>query len=230
MRLPLPLRQLPFPSHGRAQAGMHRLTRMDLRGIPVAGGVFLLGSVGMAANLLGKAGRSWWVPVLYGVIGILFGLVALAKPFQAALAMAWAFGVMALAEGITSVVALFAKDVAVSKGWLALYALASIVFGLLAVANPAATAGALILLLAAWLIVGGVFRIVFAIRVRKEIQGEWLIALSGVLAIVLGLLFIGSPGLGLFATTVWVGAAALVYGAIQVVAGFKLRKLQRVPA
>ncbi|MFC3550792.1 HdeD family acid-resistance protein [Lysobacter cavernae] len=179
----------------------------------------------MNVGLLAGLGRSWWVLVVYGVIAVLFGVAAFAWPGTTAVAIAWAFGVMALAEGVTSVIALFRKDVAISKGWLALYAIASLVFGVLAVLNPVTTAGVLLLFLAAWLLVAGIYRIVFAIRVRKEIEGEWLIALSGVLAIVLGGLFVAYPGAGLLTVALWIGAGALIYGVLQIIAGFRLRKL-----
>jgi len=177
-------------------------------------------------GLLNALGRSWWVLLLYGVLGVLFGLIAVTRPVAAATALAWALGVMALAEGVVSLFALFDRKVTISKAWLALYALVSIVFGLLTVFNPVATAGMLLLLLAAWLIVAGVYRIVFAIRVRKEIRGEWLIALSGVLAIVLGVLFVRFPVKGLAVTTIWFGAGALVYGVVQIMAAFKVRRLK----
>ncbi len=180
----------------------------------------------MATGMLARLGRSWWIPVVYGVCGIVFGVIALVRPFQAALALTWAFGLLALAEGLVSGTALFNRDVRISKGWLALYALASIGFGVLAIARPAATAGVLLMLLAAWLVVGGVFRIVFAVQVRREIQGEWLIALSGVLAIVLGAMFVMDPAAGLFAATIWLGAGVLVYGVLQVIAGLRLRRLR----
>lgn len=179
----------------------------------------------MSTGLLASVGRSWWVLVVYGVISVIFGVIAIVQPFQAGVALAWAFGIMALVEGVISVVALFGRDAGVSKGWLALYALASIVFGVLAVLYPVATAGALLLLLAAWLVVAGIFRIVFAIRVRREIQGEWLIALSGVLAIVLGVLIAVFPIAGLLTMMIWIGVGALVYGVLQIVGGFKVRKL-----
>ncbi|WP_066092323.1 HdeD family acid-resistance protein [Xanthomonas massiliensis] len=179
----------------------------------------------MSTGLLASVGRSWWVLVVYGVISVIFGVIAIVQPFQAGVALAWAFGIMALVEGVISVVALFSRDAGVSKGWLALYALASIVFGVLAVLYPVATAGALLLLLAAWLVVAGIFRIVFAIRVRREIQGEWLIALSGVLAIVLGVLIAVFPIAGLLTMMIWIGVGALVYGVLQIVGGFKVRKL-----
>lgn len=180
----------------------------------------------MEAGTSEQVRRSWWVSVLFGLIGIVFGLVTLAKPFQALVAMAWAFGIVALADGLASLLALFDKRVVLPKGLLLFYALASIAFGVIAVANPKATAGILFLMLSFWLIVAGVFRIVFAIRVRKEIVGEWLIALSGVLAIVLGILFLRNPPTGLFATALWIGAGALVYGVAHVFAGLRLRKHQ----
>jgi len=180
------------------------------------------------AGIFSSLGRSWWVLLLYGVLGVLFGLIAMTRPVAAAAALAWALGVMALAEGLVSLLALFDKQVAISKIWLALYAIVSIMFGLLTVFNPIKTAGLLLLFLAAWLIVAGVYRIVFAIRIRKEITGEWLIALSGFLAIVLGVLYVLNPIVGLKVTTIWIGAAALVYGVLQIIAAFKVRRLTQL--
>jgi len=108
-----------------------------------------------------------------------------------------------------------------------LYALASLAFGVLAVIDPLSTAGALAILLAAWMMVAGIYRIVFAVRVRRLIRGEWLIALSGVLSVVLGVLFAIAPLAGAMVATLWVGIGALIYGVIQIVAGVKLRKFGR---
>ena len=184
----------------------------------------------MEAGSTEEVRRSWWVSLLFGLIAIAFGLYTMAQPFQALVAMAWAFGILALADGIASLLALFDRRVALPKVWLLFYAVASIAFGLVAVANPKATAGILFLMLSFWLIVAGVFRIVFAIRVRKEIVGEWLIALSGVLAIVLGIAFLRNPAIGLFTTAIWIGAGALAYGVLQVFAGFRFRKHKPVEA
>lgn len=175
--------------------------------------------------VLSAIGRSWWVLLLYGLAGIAFGAVAIARPLSAAAALAWVAGVIALAEGLISIVALFGKDVPVARGWLVLYAIVSLLFAWLALLNPLATAGTLTLLLAAWLIVAGIFRIVFAIRVRKAIKGEWLLILSGILGALLGVLFAMDPLAGMVITTIWVGVGALVYGVLQVVAAFKVRKL-----
>ncbi|WP_243050514.1 HdeD family acid-resistance protein [Dyella sp. RRB7] len=178
----------------------------------------------MSSILQQGVGRTGWLLVIYGVISVLFGLSALIWPGSTVVALAWAFGIMALAEGIASVFALLQRHVAISRGWLVLYALASIVFGLVAIAHPLAVADVLLLFLAAWLIVAGIYRVVFAIRVRKEIQGEWMIALSGVLAIVLGVLLVAYPVAGLLTLAIWIGAAALVYGVLQLVAGIRMHR------
>lgn len=170
--------------------------------------------------------RSWWVLLLYGLVALVFGAVAILQPLAAATALAWAIGVMAIVEGVISLVALVGGNSGVSRGWLAVYALASLVFGVLAVINPLATASVLVLLLAAWLIVAGIHRIVFAVRVRRHIQGEWLLILSGVLAIVLGALLVANPLAGVAVTTLWIGIGSLIYGVLQVVVAFRLRRLR----
>lgn len=170
--------------------------------------------------------RSWWVLLLYGLVALVFGAVAILQPLAAATALAWAIGVMAVVEGVISLVALFGGNCGVSRGWLAVYALASLVFGVLAVINPLATASVLVLLLAVWLIVAGIHRIVFAVRVRRHIQGEWLLILSGVLAIVLGALLVANPLAGVAVTTLWIGIGSLIYGVLQVVVAFRLRRLR----
>ncbi len=170
-------------------------------------------------------GRSWWVLVLYGVIAVAFGIISLVSPASTAVAMVWAFGVMAIAEGLISLFALVTGKGQISRGWLALYAISSLAFGILAVLNPLQMAGVLLLLLAAWLVVAGVYRIALAIRIRNHIQGEWLIALSGLMVIGLGVLFIVYPLAGLATVAIWVGIGALLYGALQIWVGFRLRKL-----
>ncbi|HED4876105.1 HdeD family acid-resistance protein [Stenotrophomonas sp. YIM B13575] len=176
--------------------------------------------------LLSAVGRSWWILLLYGLVALGFGIIAIGWPMSAAIALAWTLGVMAIVEGVISLLALITGASGASRGWLLLYVVASLGFGVLAVINPLATASVLVLFLAAWLLVAGIYRIVFALRVRRQIQGEWLLILSGVLAIVLGLLFAANPYAGVAVTTLWIGIGSLLYGVLQVLVAFKLRKLR----
>ncbi|PII20079.1 hypothetical protein CR919_09450 [Stenotrophomonas sp. LMG 10879] len=176
--------------------------------------------------LLSAVGRSWWILLLYGLVALGFGIIAIGWPMSAAIALAWTLGAMAIVEGVISLLALITGASGASRGWLLLYVIASLGFGVLAVINPLATASVLVLFLAAWLLVAGIYRIVFALRVRRQIQGEWLLILSGVLAIVLGLLFAANPYAGVAVTTLWIGIGSLLYGVLQVLVAFKLRKLR----
>ncbi|AKJ41513.1 HdeD family acid-resistance protein [Pragia fontium] len=178
----------------------------------------------MNQDVIGKISRNWWILVVYGIIAIVFSISAVFAPLSTALAIAWAIGLLALVEGIITLASLFTTQTSISKGWLILYAVISIIFGIITLYNPAITANVMLVFLAVWLIIAGIYRIIFAIQVRNQIKGEWLIILSGILAILLGILLISQPITGLIVTTIWIGAIVLVYGLLQLYAGFKLRK------
>jgi uncharacterized membrane protein HdeD (DUF308 family) len=91
---------------------------------------------------------------------------------------------------------------------------------------PGITAMALVYLIAAWAFVTGILEIVAAIRLRKEIEGEWLLALTGVLSLVLAVLFAMAPDAGAVAL-IWLwGAYAAAFGVLLVWLGFRLRGRQ----
>lgn len=176
-------------------------------------------------QLRATVARSWWVILLFGILSTLFGLMALINPVAAGASLTWAIGLLAIAEGVVGLIGAFNKDAAVSRGWLIFYALISLVFGVMAVANPVSMAASIVMVAAVWFIVSGVLRIVFAIRVRKEIDNEWMLILGGVLGVVLGGLMLAAPLSGLIVGVIWIGVGALIYGVLQIVAAFKVRKL-----
>jgi len=183
-----------------------------------------------AGPLFGTLSRHWWVVLLFGLFAVAFGVLALMAPVRTAAVLAMWLGVMAIVEGVVALASAVGGSAPVSRGWAVFYALVSIAFGVLAILNPLATASVLLLFLAAWLVVGGIYRIVFAIRVRRHIRGEWLLVLSGLLAVALGVMFALNPLGGLMVTSLWIGAMALVYGVLQVVVAFRLRRLGRTAA
>ncbi|WP_449465520.1 HdeD family acid-resistance protein [Stenotrophomonas humi] len=179
-------------------------------------------------TLLSAVSRNWWVVLLFGLFAVVFGVLAVMAPLRTAALLAWWLGVMAVVEGVVVLAAAIKGSAPVSRGWAVFYALVSIAFGVLAILNPLATASVLLLFLAAWLVVAGIYRIVFAIRVRKQIQGEWLLIVSGLLAVALGAMFALNPLSGLVVTSLWIGVLALVYGVLQIIVAFRLRSLGKV--
>src|SRR5690606_10148466 len=167
------------------------------------------------AGPLFDVSRSWWLFLLYGVVAIAFGLASLLWPDRSVLALVLTFGVLSLADGLVSLLSIFRREIALPNWLLLLYAAVSIGFGLLAVLQPVRMAEALVWLLALWLVIAGLARIVFSVQVRKLVRGEWLLVLSGVLALALGILFFARPGMAMVAVAFWIAVGALVYGALQ---------------
>ena len=174
--------------------------------------------------------RSWWVFLLYGIVAIAFGLAALIWQSQTLLALIMGFGLLSLADGVVSLLSIFRKDVALPNWILALYGLVSIGFGVWAVMRPEQFGTALLWVLALWLVLAGFARVIFAVLIRKVVEGEWLLALSGLLAIALGVLFFVNPNIGVITIALWVGVGALLYGALQIFIALRLRKLQKAIA
>ena len=167
----------------------------------------------------------WWVLAVRGLAAIIFGILALFAPGITFAMLVMFFGAFALVDGVFTLIAAIRRSSGEQWWVLLLQAIAGIAFGIIALAAPIATAIALIFLIAAWCIVTGVLEVLVAIRLRKEIEGEWLLAASGVLSILLGIALAVLPGPGLVAITWMIGAYAIAVGVILITLGFKLRKL-----
>ena len=174
--------------------------------------------------------RSWWLLLAYGLAAVALGVATLAWPALSVTVLVMAFGLLSTADGVVSLFSIFRKDIALPNWLLLLYAVASIGFGALALTRPELVGGALLWLLAIWLIVAGVARISFAIQIRKLIRGEWLLATSGAVAILLGIVFLARPDLGILTVAIWIALGALVYGILQIVLAIRLKRRLALPA
>ena len=168
--------------------------------------------------------RSWWVFLLYGLLAIVFGLFALLQPQATMRFVMFGVGLLALGDGVVSLLTVFRKNVPLPAWLLLVYAALSIGFGLLLLFQTQAVATFVIWLLAAWLIVAGLARIVFAVQMRQVIDGKWLLWLSGLLAVGLGVWFLFNTSAGAVAIAWWLGIGALIYGVLQVAVAFYFRR------
>jgi len=163
-----------------------------------------------------------------GAVAIILGLLALLLPGATFLVLTIAFGVFAMIDGLLALVALFDRNRTMSRGWLALEAAAGIFIGILALFRPGITALSLVYLIGAWAIVTGIFKIAMAIRLRKTIQREWLLVLSGIVSIIFGGILAVSPLPGVMGLMWALGIFGLVFGTMQVVAAFRLRRVDDI--
>jgi len=108
-------------------------------------------------------------------------------------------------------------------GSLILLGVLGIAAGVVTFFWPGITAIALLYIIAFWAIVAGVMQIAAAVRLRKEVQGEWLWILSGVCTVVLGCLLIARPGAGAISLVWLIAAFAIAWGVLLVILAFKLK-------
>ena len=168
--------------------------------------------------------RSWWLVLLRGLAAIAFGVLAWFQPGISLAAMVLLFGAYSMADGILGVWTAIAGRGDHEYWWvLLIQGLLGIGIGVLTFIAPALTALALLYYIAIWAIATGVLEIVEAIRLRKEIQGEWLLIVAGIASVLFGVLLIVHPGAGAL-TVIWLIAAyAFVFGVLLVVLAFKVR-------
>ena len=168
--------------------------------------------------------RYWWMILIRGILAILFGILVFTWPGITLLSLVFVFGFYALADGIANIVTAIGGRREQEHWWLLLLlGLAGVALGVLTFLNPGITALALLFFIAIWAIVTGGLQIVAAIRLRKEIEGEFWLALAGAASVGLGVLLIARPGAGALAVLWIIGAYALAFGVILLILAFKAR-------
>ncbi len=172
--------------------------------------------------------RHWWVVALRGLFGVAFGLVALLLPGATMLGLVLFFAGWLLADGIFALVgALRGERRGASWGWLIVQALLSLGVAIITIVSPAITVVAFVLLVAFWAIVIGVSMLGAAWTLHLEDGRFWLI-LGGVLSIIYGVLLVLAPMVGAVVLTWWIGAYALVFGVMLLIAAYRLREQWQV--
>lgn len=169
--------------------------------------------------------HSWWMLALQGVLAITFGVLALLWPGATLLVLVALFAAWALISGVASMVAAVKHRNADNGWWLVLLlGIVSIAAGVIAVLNPGITIFVLVLLMGVNALVTGVLQIVMAIRLRKAIEREWLLALAGTVAVIFGVLVFLFPAAGAFALVWLVSFYAMLTGMLLLALAFRARK------
>jgi len=175
----------------------------------------------MFANILS---RYWWMVLLRGLLWVLFGVVIFLRPDISLVSLTLTFGVFALVDGVINVWNAVSGRRENDNWWLLLLAgLAGVVIGVLTFRNPAATALALQFYIAIWAVAIGLLQVVAAIALRKEVEGEFWLALSGIASIVFGVLIVARPAAGALAILYLIAGYSVVFGAMLIVFAFSAR-------
>ena len=169
--------------------------------------------------------------IVRGLIGIVIGVLAFLWPGLTMAILVGIFAVYAFVDGVTNLVLGFTGTTRRERSWASVFqGLIGIAAGVIAFARPGITMLALLWLIAAWAIVTGILEIVAAIRLRREITGEWMLMLSGILSVLFGVLIFGFPGAGAVGISWMLGAYAAAAGIALVALGIRLRSHAHVMA
>lgn len=174
--------------------------------------------------MIHELARNWGWIALRGALAVVFGILAIAWPGSAFAAIVILFGAYAFVDGVFALVALF-RGAGKDRFWaLVLEAIVGIGIGILTIVRPAATALALLYYVGIWAILTGILELVAAIRLRKEITGEFWLGLAGVLSIAFGVLLFVTPDSAALALTLWIGAYAIIFGVMLLLLAFRMRR------
>jgi uncharacterized membrane protein HdeD (DUF308 family) len=171
----------------------------------------------------------WRLLMLRGFVAIVFGILAIAWPGLTVTALVLLFGVYALIDGGSSTVAAITKAPGTEerRGWFALMGVISIAAAIVTFVWPGITALALLYVIAAWAIIVGVLQVIAAVRYRNEMTREWLLALTGVLSVGVGIGMFIWPGAGALAITWVIGWFAILGGTFLFAEGLRVRRIEK---
>lgn len=172
--------------------------------------------------------RRWWVLLLRGIAAIGFGILAVLWPGLTLLTLIFVFGAFTVGDGVMAV-GLGAMTRHNGRIWWEMVALGilAIIAGAIAALLPGATALFIVYVIAISAIVRGVMEIAAAIQLRKVIDDEWILAISGVLSLLFGGILIAHPGEGALAMVLFIGAWMIAIGAMEIALALRLKQLSR---
>jgi uncharacterized membrane protein HdeD (DUF308 family) len=175
--------------------------------------------------LLHALAKNWWLLLLRGIAAIVFGILAFAWPLATGLTLVLFFGAFALVDGVIAIIAAIRGEGGpMPRWWLVVVGILGILAGLVTFFWPPIAAIVLVYYIGAWALIHGVFEIIGAIQVRKEIDNEWMLILSGALSVLFGILTFVLPASAMLAIVWVVGAYAIIFGILFVGFAFRLKK------
>lgn len=167
---------------------------------------------------------SWQMLVARGALGVVFGIVALLAPIETGIAFALLWGIWALADGFGSILQAFAPGGTTgARVLLGAMGVIALLAGLFAVTSPGVTAVTLTWILGIWLLVRGLFEL-FAAIAETTSRPRGLLIGTGLLDLLLGVLFVANPGRAAVSIAVVLGLTALAWGLVFIVIGLLVRK------
>ena len=178
-------------------------------------------------DLSTDAARHWWVFLITGTLWLVFSLIVFRFDLHTVTAVGIAVGALCIAAGVNE----FIRIPVASSGWKAVHGFFGalfVVIGVVALAYPHRTFVEVAAIFAFFLLFKGAFDAMAAIELRKVTDVWWVALAVGVIEILLAFWAAGNFGREAVLLVVWVGAAALARGVMEIALAFRMRELREV--
>jgi uncharacterized membrane protein HdeD (DUF308 family) len=170
------------------------------------------------SDLAGTQLSKWrWVVGLQGLASVILGVLLLAWPEISVYALTIVFGIYTLATGITAFAGAFSSQSKDERGSLVLSGLLGIVVGVIVLVWPSISALALLYVIGIYAVMLGTLAIISSFRLPLDGRDSALMALTGLVSIVFGIVIFAKPGAGALAVLALIAAFALVIGVSELV-------------
>lgn len=156
---------------------------------------------------------SAWAIALRGIVAILFGVAVLVWPNVTAYIFTLAFAIFVLVEGGVLVLATL-RHRHESELWplYIILGLLGLAAGVYLLANPRISGLTLMFIIAAYAVARGIIDIVLGVMLRREIQGEWLLIIGGLISLAFGCFVFAKPASGALAILWLIAIFAIISG------------------
>jgi uncharacterized membrane protein HdeD (DUF308 family) len=156
------------------------------------------------------------VSILWGVLLIVFGMVAVGLPLLAAVAVNALVAWLIVLAGVVHLMLAFRAHGAGSKVWKLLVGVAYVCFGVYLIARPLLGVATLTLLLASLFLIEGILDIVLYVKMRP-IRGSIWVLIDGIVTLLLGLMiYMQWPSSSAWAIGTLVGVSMIISGVARV--------------
>jgi len=178
----------------------------------------------MAQNSSDLVRRASSLSILWGVSLICLGMLAVASPMIAAVAVNGLIAWLIVLAGVVHLIVAFHTREAGSLIWRLLVGLAYVCFGGYLIARPVAGVASLTLLLASLFLVEGIFNIILFFRAPSVLRSSWIL-LDGIVTLLLGLMiYMQWPSSSAWAIGTLVGVSLIFSGVTRVMVSLAVRK------
>jgi uncharacterized membrane protein HdeD (DUF308 family) len=168
--------------------------------------------------------------ILWGVLLIVFGILAVGSPFLAAVAVNVVIAWLIILAGVVHVMLALHAHRAGRLIWKLLVGVAYLFFGVYLLMHPVVGVATLTLVIASLFLIEGILDIVLFLKMRSLRGSSWVL-IDGIITLLLGLMiYLQWPSSSVWAIGILVGVSMIISGVTRVMLSLAVRKVATAPA